>query len=373
LCNSHLAVYQNPKSGLPSDRKDMIESLKSSSVIDFWNTRLEQDITFEKTREYKYALCPEGNGIDTHRFYECYYLGVLPVVKKGALTRLHSQFPGTVVVDKWSDVENIDVQKSIGPTDKKMVTLSYWLYKSLVSRCKILNFVTIGSCKLWKNFLYSLRKLNLEHLLVVFVMDSESRDYVVANNIYGKFTVNTEFVQSDVAKEACFGSAEFRNIVSYKLKAIVKMLEENYIVFYHDVDIVLFKDPIEHYFTLPYKNIYFQSDNAPFLALDLFCTGVMYIQPEKNIISMFKKACEECSSQGVGNDQDIINNYIKDKIIDMSNIGLLDLYLYPNGARYFSDVKFDRSDAYLIHNNWIVSNKNKENRFKEHRLWFIED
>ena len=25
---------------------------------------------------YKFAICPEGNGIDTHRFWECLYLHI---------------------------------------------------------------------------------------------------------------------------------------------------------------------------------------------------------------------------------------------------------------------------------------------------------
>ena len=31
---------------------------------------------------YKFALSPEGNGIDCHRTWECLYLGVIPIVKK---------------------------------------------------------------------------------------------------------------------------------------------------------------------------------------------------------------------------------------------------------------------------------------------------
>lgn len=30
--------------------------------------------------KYKYAICPIGNGVDTHRFWECVYLGVIPIV-----------------------------------------------------------------------------------------------------------------------------------------------------------------------------------------------------------------------------------------------------------------------------------------------------
>lgn len=31
---------------------------------------------------YKFAISPEGNGIDCHRVWECLYVGCIPVVKK---------------------------------------------------------------------------------------------------------------------------------------------------------------------------------------------------------------------------------------------------------------------------------------------------
>jgi hypothetical protein len=35
---------------------------------------------------HRYCICPRGNGIDTHRFWECHYLGVVPVVERSAHT-----------------------------------------------------------------------------------------------------------------------------------------------------------------------------------------------------------------------------------------------------------------------------------------------
>jgi hypothetical protein len=29
---------------------------------------------------YKFCVCPEGNGLDTHRLWECYYLQIVPIV-----------------------------------------------------------------------------------------------------------------------------------------------------------------------------------------------------------------------------------------------------------------------------------------------------
>ena len=33
-----------------------------------------------KLSYYKFAICPEGNGVDCHRIWECIYLGVVPII-----------------------------------------------------------------------------------------------------------------------------------------------------------------------------------------------------------------------------------------------------------------------------------------------------
>ena len=65
-------------------------------------------LVYDKTLESRYALCPRGCGVDTHRFYECIYLGCVPIV-----VRTHTVFdrlyhPDTgfpcLVVERWVDV-----------------------------------------------------------------------------------------------------------------------------------------------------------------------------------------------------------------------------------------------------------------------------
>ena len=34
----------------------------------------------EELAQYRYCLCVRGNGLDTHRFWEALYLGVIPIV-----------------------------------------------------------------------------------------------------------------------------------------------------------------------------------------------------------------------------------------------------------------------------------------------------
>ena len=54
--------------------------------------------------EHKFILCPEGNGIDTHRFWETLCLGRIPVVLHNPVNDYFSSLP-VVVLDKWEDFD----------------------------------------------------------------------------------------------------------------------------------------------------------------------------------------------------------------------------------------------------------------------------
>ena len=56
--------------------------------------------------DYRYVLCPRGNGVDTHRFWEILLMGSVPVVEKGGLSDLYEKFP-CVIVESLSDLSEI--------------------------------------------------------------------------------------------------------------------------------------------------------------------------------------------------------------------------------------------------------------------------
>lgn len=65
-------------------------------------------LVYNKTLESKYALCPRGCGVDTHRFYECIYLGCVPIVVRThtVFDRLYDPDTGfpCLAVERWEDV-----------------------------------------------------------------------------------------------------------------------------------------------------------------------------------------------------------------------------------------------------------------------------
>lgn len=52
---------------------------------------------------HKFMLCPEGNGMDTIRTWECLYMGTIPIEKRNINNQFYTDLP-ICFVDKWEDV-----------------------------------------------------------------------------------------------------------------------------------------------------------------------------------------------------------------------------------------------------------------------------
>ena len=56
---------------------------------------------------FEYCFCPAGVGVDTHRFWECLYLGVCPIVKRSAWSAHWRGRVPMIEVDDWNDFDNL--------------------------------------------------------------------------------------------------------------------------------------------------------------------------------------------------------------------------------------------------------------------------
>lgn len=54
---------------------------------------------------HKFCLCPSGNGLDTHRLWECLYLRVIPIVVDSSFIRHFSSLFPMVVLDSWEHLD----------------------------------------------------------------------------------------------------------------------------------------------------------------------------------------------------------------------------------------------------------------------------
>jgi hypothetical protein len=61
--------------------------------------------------KYKFCICPEGNGNDTHRLWECLYLHCVPIVLKTDFIMILKKNLGIplFILDSWDDLRVEDL------------------------------------------------------------------------------------------------------------------------------------------------------------------------------------------------------------------------------------------------------------------------
>lgn len=67
-----------------------------------WNSSKSKHDYFVELASHKYAICPRGNGLDTHRIWECLYLNTIPIVIKDDFPNIEN-LP-IIVLNDWSDL-----------------------------------------------------------------------------------------------------------------------------------------------------------------------------------------------------------------------------------------------------------------------------
>jgi hypothetical protein len=82
---------------------------------------------------HPFVLCPQGNGIDTHRLWECLYLGTIPIVKKCIHNTFYSDLPICEVHD-WEEIDETFLNHELHRIqnteyDLSKLTFSYWADK----------------------------------------------------------------------------------------------------------------------------------------------------------------------------------------------------------------------------------------------------
>jgi len=91
-----------------NDNAALCEEREKRNSAEFFYEKVPETVVYEKTLESRYALCPRGCGVDTHRFYECIYLGCIPIVVRTntVFDRMYAPDTGfpCLVVERWEDI-----------------------------------------------------------------------------------------------------------------------------------------------------------------------------------------------------------------------------------------------------------------------------
>lgn len=116
----------------PTERQPALESLQKCAIA--------RQLIRVNSRRYREVLAqsmavasPAGNGLDTHRTWEAFYLRTVPIVTRSRLTDEWPHLPW-MVIDRWQDVETLDEEalidfyRSIDPDawECPQLQMTYW-------------------------------------------------------------------------------------------------------------------------------------------------------------------------------------------------------------------------------------------------------
>lgn len=83
--------------------------------------------------EYKFCICPNGNGLDTHRLWECFYLKVVPILLRNTYSEIIKETTGLpmILLDNWTDLnlETLNYSQYDFENAYKCLTMDYWTHK----------------------------------------------------------------------------------------------------------------------------------------------------------------------------------------------------------------------------------------------------
>jgi len=76
---------------------------KSFVTIEFGSNGQNYDNYIDQIYNHKFVICPEGNGIDTHRKWETLYLNTIPIEKRSINNSFYEDLP-ICFVNNWEEI-----------------------------------------------------------------------------------------------------------------------------------------------------------------------------------------------------------------------------------------------------------------------------
>jgi len=116
----------------PEKRAELYEIFKDTPwvTIDKGSNGHRYEKYIDNVYNHKFVFCPEGNGMDTHRTWECLYMGTIPIEKRNINNQFYTDLP-ICFVDDWKQVtktfldqEYIRIKKI--PWNRKKLEFKYW-------------------------------------------------------------------------------------------------------------------------------------------------------------------------------------------------------------------------------------------------------
>lgn len=101
-----------------ASRNELMTIAKTVSKCDVVVGRLPALSYAKLASRYRFVACPEGNGLDTHRFWEALYRGSVPVVLNSPFAENWADLGIPIVrLENWADLETLDLDQVENPAN----------------------------------------------------------------------------------------------------------------------------------------------------------------------------------------------------------------------------------------------------------------
>lgn len=125
-------AYWGSQGATTNSRTEVFEQIQNLDYITITDRRNYLDY-LQDLSEHQFILCPKGNGIDTHRFWEALYFGAVPVVKNSLyMDSYRGVFP-ILFIEDWSEFQKYSpqdlnrlYQDQFGACDRELLKFEHW-------------------------------------------------------------------------------------------------------------------------------------------------------------------------------------------------------------------------------------------------------
>lgn len=132
----------------PAARTECKNEVESKGLL--FQNKVEHPTYLQLLSNYKLAICPDGNGVDSHRIWEALYFNTIPILKRSVFSEYVQKLYPCIVLDKWTDFDE---------------TLCLEEYSNLVTKLESCN--NYLHMAYWKDRIYSF--VNTEYLDLDFL------------------------------------------------------------------------------------------------------------------------------------------------------------------------------------------------------------
>lgn len=106
-------VYMNHKVDTnPNERLGLYQLFESKSWVtaEYGKHGYRFDKYIDNVYNHRFVICPEGNGMDTHRIWETLYMGAIPIEKRSINNQFYTDLPICFVND-WKEITQTFLEK----------------------------------------------------------------------------------------------------------------------------------------------------------------------------------------------------------------------------------------------------------------------